>query len=218
LIVREEGGALLLAPEVNVFHWFDNRWFGNISSDVSWDGSTYDVAWQFQPREFGTGWLAASRVDQSGLPLGSLSTAVGPANSAQYRGPSIASNDAGEIALVIPEMAPPSFILRARLYLMTELTPMPAAPPAPGSVVSLITGNTALIEWQSVPGVDGYVIESSFDFGKTWFPAEMLAPDIRAVTEYETIGAVFRVSAFGPGGLSQATVASIGNPRRRASR
>ena len=217
LIVREEGGALLLDPEVNVFHWFDNRWFGNISSDVSWDGSTYDVAWQFQPREFGTGWLAASRVDQSGLPLGSLSTAVGPANSAQYRGPSVASNDAGEIALVISEMAPPSYISRARLYLMTELTPMPAAPPAPGNVVSLISGNTALIEWESVAGVDGYLIESSFDFGNTWFPAAILAPDIHAVTERETIGALFRVSAFGPGGLSQATVASIGNPRRRAS-
>ncbi len=216
VIVRDEGGVLQVDPEVPVFHWFDNRWFGNISSDVTWDGSAYDVAWRFSPNWSGMGWLAASRVNQSGLPFGSLSTAVGPADSAQYWGPSVAANDAGEIALVIPEMAPPSYISRARLYLMTELTPMPGAPPAPSNVISLITGNTALIEWQSVAGVDGYLIEESRDFGQTWFPAEILAPDIQSATIYTSLGYEFRVSAYGPGGLSQATIAEH-QPRRRAS-
>lgn len=127
---------------------------------------------------------------------------------------SVAANDAGEIALVISEIQPSSYVSRARIYLMSELAPMPPPPPAPRNVISYFGGSIALIEWQSDGGADGFLLEESRDFGQTWFPVKVVA-NINSTTVTASVGNLFRVSAFGPGGLSEGTITSVGSSRRR---
>ncbi len=217
VVVHGEDGALHLDPEVPLFHWFHN-----VASDVAWNGSAYVVGWQYTPSLSlsATGLLGAARVSRAGVPLDSYFTpAAGPPDIiTQSAVPSVAVNDAGDAAFVISEMAPPSYASRARLYLMSEMAPMPPAPPAPRNVMSVFGGGTTLIEWQSDAGADGFLIERSVDFGKTWFPV-LVTGDVRStITPYAAVGNQFRVSAFGPGGLSAGTITSVGSPQRhRAS-
>jgi hypothetical protein len=219
VVVHDEDGVLHLDPEVPLFHWPLSAVF----SDVTWDGASYIVGWEylddtFDPR---SGWLAAARVTRTGLPFGSLTTPVGSPESVSYTeswGPSIAANDAGEVALAISETLPQSYVPRARLYLMTELPPMPPPPLAPRNAASLFGGKTARIDWQG-EDVPGYLLEWSFDFGKSWRNYTVLPGTARSVTVPASIGNLFRISAFGPGGVSAATITSIGSePRRRAVR
>lgn len=217
VVVHGEDGALHLDPEVPLFHWFHN-----VASDVAWNGTAYVVGWQYMPSPspFATGRLGAARVSRSGIPLDSFFTpAAGPPDFiTQSAVPSVAANDAGDTALVISEMAPPSYASRARLYLMSEMAPMPPAPPAPRNVISSFGGSTTLIEWQSEAGADGFLIERSVDFGKTWSPF-LVTSDVRStIISNAVVGNQFRVSAFGPGGLSAGTITSVGSPQRhRAS-
>jgi len=163
------------------------------------------------------GWLGVSRISRSGVPAGSFFTAAAGAPESFFppAGPSIASNDGGEIALVTSDTASPSSVARAHLYLMTEFAPTPAAPPAPRNAVSYLGGSKARIDWQSDGGMDGFLLEESVDFGLHWFSADILAPEVRTVTVPASVGNQFRVSAFGPGGLSAGAVTSIGSPQRR---
>jgi hypothetical protein len=210
MIVRIEGGVLQLDPEVPLFHWFYA-----ISSDVVWNGFAYVVGLRYTQSLTAAGWLAASRISQSGSPLGSLFTAAaGPPSSL----PSVAANDLGEVAFVISEMTPPSYVSRARLYLMSELAPLPPPPPAPRNVISYFGGSTALIQWQSDREADGFVLEESRDFGQTWFSIKVVA-NVNSATVPASVGNLFRVSAFGPGGVSAGTITSIDSQqRRRAAR
>jgi hypothetical protein len=216
VVVHSEDGALHLDAEVPLFHWFHN-----VASDVAWNGSTYVVGWQYAPSLSlsATGRLGAARVSRAGIPLDSFFTpAAGqPDIITQSAVPSVAANDAGDVAFVISEMAPPSYASRARLYLMSEMAPMPPAPPAPRNVISSFSGSTTLIEWQSEAGADGFLIERSIDFGKTWLPT-LVTGDVRSTITNAGVGNQYRVSAFGPGGLSAGTVTSVGSPQRhRAS-
>jgi hypothetical protein len=214
MIVTEEFGFLKLGPEVPVFHWFSN--FGRIGSDVVWNGSTYVMGSRYVPTTHDSGWLGASQISQSGVLLrSSFARSDGPPDlSAGPPVPSIAANDAQDTAFVISEIAPPWYVARARLYLMSEMAPMPAPPPAPRNVVSDFGGGTTRIEWQS-DGADGFVLEQSLDFGKSWIPV-VVTGDVRSATiHFGFPGNQFRVSAFGPGGLSAGTITSIGSPQRR---
>jgi hypothetical protein len=211
MIVSEEYGFLKLGPEVSVFHWFSN-----IGSDVVWNGSAYIVGWRYPQSSKDAGWLGASRISQSGVPLASLFTpSDGPPDlAAEPPVPSIAANDGADAAFVISETAPPSYVPRARLYLMSEMATMPATPPAPRNVISDFGGGMTLIQWQS-DGADGFLLEQSVDFGETWFPIAVTG-DVRSTTfHYPVPGNLIRVSAFGPGGLSAGTITSIGSPQRR---
>jgi len=137
MIVRDDGGLLQLGPEIPLFHWFYA-----FSSDVAWTGSLYVVAWRYEFLQTRGGWIGISRISQSGVPFGSLvSPTAGPAES----GPplskvSVAANDAGEAAVVLSEMAPPTYVARARIYLMSEMAPMPAAPEPPRNAVAYRAG------------------------------------------------------------------------------
>jgi len=210
MIVHGDGSLLQFDSEVPLFHWFSS-----IASDVAWDGSAYVVGWRYTPSRTTAGWLGAARISQSGVPLGSLVTPAAGADDANNPSiPSAAVNDAGEAAFVFSETAPPSFVSRARLYLMSELASMPSPPPAPRNVVSYFAGGKTLIEWQS-DGADGFLLEQSVDFGRTWFAVATTGNVRSTTTPFATIGNLFRVSAFGPGGLSAGTITSIGSPQRR---
>lgn len=212
MIVGEQFGYLSLGPEVPLFHWFSN-----IGSDVTWNGSAYIVGWRYTaPSPADSGWFGAGSVSRSGVPLQSFVTpgAGPPDHDASLVVPSVAANDAGETGFVISEMASPSYVARARLYLMSEMAPMPAPPPAPRNVISDFGGGTTLVQWQS-DGANGFLIESSFDFGKSWYPFAVTG-DVRSTTVASVKpGNLIRVSAFGPGGLSAGTITSIGSPQRR---
>ncbi len=213
--VHDDDGVLHVDSAIPLFSWP----ISTVSSDVTWAGSNYIVSWEYLDTlsEPHGGWLAAARLTRSGSRVESLVTPVGSPESISYShawGPSIAANDAGETALVIAETRPQSSLTRARLYLVTELGPMPAAPPAPHNAVSLFGGKTARIEWQA-DDVPGFLIEWSYDFGNTWRTYTVVSGTTRSITLLASIGNLFRIRAFGPGGLSDGPVTSIGSTQRR---
>ena len=214
MIVREVSGTLHLDAEVPLFHWFYP-----VSSDVAWNGSSYTVGWRYPGTPSGPSWLASTRVTSTGVPSETLFTTVGSpdfSNDSPSWGPSVAANGAGEIAFVVAELALPSSVSRGRLYLMSEMQPSPAAPPAPRNVISYFGGNTARIDWQS-ESAEGFLLEWSYDFGNTWNYYTTLPADARTTTQRAYVGNLFRVSAFGPGGMSAGTITSIGSQQRRHS-
>ncbi|HEV7425890.1 MAG TPA: hypothetical protein VGQ46_05945 [Thermoanaerobaculia bacterium] len=133
--------------------------------------------------------------------------------------PSIAVNQSGVTAFAISEATGPSALVRARLYLASELAPMPDPPAAPRNVVSYFGGNTARIDWQSNDTPTGFAIEGSTDSGQHWFVQNVVSSSARTTTVFASVGNLFRVRAFGPGGVSEGTITSIGSmQRRRAQR
>ena len=218
VVVRDEGGTLHLDPEVPLFSWLVG------ASGVTWDGSSYVVAAQFAlSPHFQTEpeWLASISVNQSGIPLRTSTTAAaGPPEFTFATPPSIATDVAAGTAVVISEVEPQTSVARARLYLLSEFstTSMPPPPPAPRNAVSYFGGTTARIDWQSDGGASGFQIEQSIDFGRTWFPVAIAPAGARTITVNAKVGDQFRVRAFGPGGLSDGPITSIGSgPRRRAA-
>jgi hypothetical protein len=125
----------------------------------------------------------------------------------------MAANDNGVTAFVVSEAAVPSSVMRARLYFASELAPMPPPPPAPMNAVSYFGGNTARIDWQSETAA-GFEIEESWDFGKNWYLYRIMPGDARTTTVYASVGNLFRVRAFGPGGVSEGAITSIGSMQR----
>jgi hypothetical protein len=217
ITVHDDSG-LTLDAETPLF-----RWYSYVSSAVAWDGATYTVGWRYVGADTGPSWLGAARVTRFGLPFDYRVTATGGAlpngGTVSWGRPSIAVNEAGITAFAISEAAGPSSLARARLYLASELAPMPAPPPAPRNVISYFGGNTARIDWQQSDTPAGFVLEWSFDFGTTWYWYNVISGDARTISVSAHVGNLFRVRAFGPGGVSEGTITSIGSPaRRHASR
>jgi hypothetical protein len=213
VVVHAEGEALHLDPEIPLFDWF----YGS-RSNVAWDGSSYVVAVRYTAAQTDAGWLAAIQVNQSGIPLRTASTpAAGPPDFMFETAPSIAVDLAGGTAVVISEVPAPAYVARTRLYSLSEFSPaqVPAPPPAPRNAVSYFGGTAARIDWQSDGGANGFLIERSLDFGKSWLPVAMTPAEARTVTVTAKVGDLFRVRAFGPGGLSEGTITSIGSMQRR---
>jgi len=216
MIVRDDGGALHLGTEMQLFSWVN--WLDTSSSDVAWTGSMYVVAWRYdftQSRPGGVyyqtlpGWIGVSRITRSGVPFGSLFTpTAGPPayETLPLSNISVAANDAGAVAMVISEMAPPTYEPRARLYLMSEMAPMPLPPRPPRNVVAYRGGENTLITWQSDGPQDGFVIEASS--GGPWW-SFALTLDIRSTTTPLGPYYRFRVRAIGPGGLSEPAAATV---------
>jgi len=230
IIAHTEGG-LTLDPETPIF-----RWFSEVSSDVVWDGAMYNVAWRYLGGNQSPSWLGAARVSPSGLAFDYRFSASGGSSShsttderilnsytVSWGRPSIAVNDAGAIAFGIAELSGP-FSLRARLYLASELAPMPAPPPAPRNVVSSFDGSTARIDWQSDDAATGFAIDAWWAPGNYWWVYRTAPGDARTITFSTVIGStfigpLFRVRAIGPGGVSEGAIISVGSMhRRRAAR
>jgi len=212
ITVHDEGG-LSLDAETPLF-----RWFSSVSSTVAWDGATYTVGWRYVGVNPTPSWLGAAHVTRSGSPLDYRFVASDGAlpfsGTAAWGLPSIAVNEAGITAFAMSEIAAPSSLARARLYLASELAPMPAPPPAPRNVVSYFSGNMARIDWQSETTA-GFAVEWSGDFGTTWRSFTYISGDARTVNVAAHVGNLFRVRAIGPGGLSEGTITSIGSQQRR---
>jgi hypothetical protein len=213
VVLHADGVALHLDPEIPLFDWFYSA-----RSNVAWDGSSYVVAERYTASATDAGWLAAIHVNQSGIPLRTASApAAGPPDVTLDTPPSIATDPAAGTAFVISEAAPPAYVARARIYLLSEFSPtaLPAPPPAPRNAVSYFGGTTARIDWQSDGGANGFLIERSLDFGKSWTPVATVPADARTVTLDAKVGDQVRVRAFGPGGLSDGPITSIGSMLRR---
>ena len=212
ILAHDEGG-LTVEAETTVF-----RWVSDISSAVVWDGSAYTVGWRYVGDYAGPSWMGAVHVTPSGLPFDYRFAETGgalPYGGTVFWGrPSTAVNEAGITAFAISEAPASSSFIRARLYLASELVPMPAPPPAPGNVVSYLSGNTARIDWQSETAA-GFAVEWSWDSGKSWSVYTTVSGDARTTTVYARPGIQFRVRALGPGGMSEGAVTSIGSPQRR---
>jgi hypothetical protein len=162
--------------------------------------------------------MGVAHVTRSGSPLDYRFAATGPlpyGGTISWGRPSAAVNEAGITAFTISEATTSSSFVRARLYLASELAPMPAPPTAPGNVVSYFSGNTARIDWQSETAA-GFAVEWSWDSGKSWHFYQTVSGDARSTTiSYAVVGNQFRVRGLGPGGMSEGTVTSIGSPQRR---
>jgi hypothetical protein len=209
-VVAHDENGLTLDAERPLF-----QWSRDISSAVAWDGAAYTVAWRYVGADSGPSWLGAAHVTQPGLPSDYRVIATGgalPSSATLLWGrPSIAVNEFGLTALAISEAAGPSSLARARLYLAPELTPMPAPPSAPRSVVSDFGGNTARIDWQQSETPTGFFLETSYDFGKSWHFYTTIPRDRRTITVNASIGNLFRIRAYGPGGVSEGAITSIGS-------
>ena len=212
VVVRDQGATLHLDPEVPLFNWQ----YG--STSVAWNGSAYVVAMRYglapdfvqEP-----GWLAALEVSQSGIPL---RTTLTPAPGLWYAPPSIANDLAAGTAVVSTELTPQTYVPRARIYLLSEFSPMPAPPPAPRNAVSYFAGGTtARIDWQSDGGGDGFLIEKPYY--ETWRTYVRVPADARTATVSARIGDQFRIRAYGPGGFSEGTTTTVPTTmqRRRAA-
>lgn len=212
-IVVHAEDSLTLDLETPVF-----RWVSDIFSAVVWDGATFNVGWRHSGAD--VSWLGSARVTPAGLPFDYRVTATGGLLSGGGTGwwgrPSMAVSDAGITAFAISDLASGSSLVRARLYLASELAPMPAPPTAPRNVVSYFGGNTARIDWQS-DGAAGFTIEMWSAYDNNWNVYRKVPGDARTTTVSTSVGSLFRVRAFGPGGVSDGAVTSIGSmPRRRA--
>jgi hypothetical protein len=209
MVVHDESG-LTLDAETPLF-----QWSRGISSAVAWDGAAYTVAWRYVGADSGPSWLGAAHVTQPGLPFDYRVIATGgalPSSGTLLWGrPSIAVNEFGLTALAISEAAGPSSMARARLYLAPELTPMPAPPSAPRNAVSYFGGTTARIDWQQSETPAGFSLEWSLDFGKSWGFYGFIPADRRTITVTAHAGNLFRIRAFGPGGISEGAITSIGS-------
>jgi hypothetical protein len=217
-IVAHDESALTLDTQTPLF-----QWYGDVSSTVAWDGSTYTAGWRYLGADAGPSWLGVAHVTPGGIPFDYRVTATGGAlpfgATVSWGRPSIAVNEFGLTAFAISEAAGPSSMARARLYLASEFGPMPAPSSAPRNAVSYFGGTTARIDWQSDGGGSGFLIERSIDFGKSWFRVTTTPADARTVTVDAKVGDQFRVRVFGPGGLSDGPITSIGSIfRRRAER
>ena len=210
-IVVHTNGGLTLDAETPVFSWFSD-----MSSAVVWDGATYTVGWTYRGAD--ANWIGAAHVSRSGLPFDYRFTAAAAFPSLAWGRPAIAVNDAGNAAFVVSEgTGQPFSFARGRLYLVTEFAPMPPPPPAPRNVVSYFGGTTARIDWQSDPAV-GFTIEAWSGYDNSWYFYRTAPGDARSIAVYTSIGSLFRIRAFGPGGVSGGTITSIGSgPRRRAA-
>jgi hypothetical protein len=210
IIAHTEGG-LTLEAETPVF-----RWFSDIASDVAWDGAAFTIGWRYAGAD--ASWIGAAHVTRSGLPFDYRFATAGALPSVWWGRPSIAVNEAGATAFAASDAVGPSSLARARLYLASELAPMPPPPAAPRNVVSYFGGNMARIDWQS-DSAAGFVIETWLAYNNTWYLSGTARGDARTITINAAVGSLVRVRAFGPGGFSEGTITSIGSmQRRRAAR
>jgi hypothetical protein len=211
MIVHDDEDGLTLDAETPLFRWFSNLW-----SDVAWDGAAYTIGWRYAAGV--ASWLGAAHVTRSGLPFDYRFVATGILPTRGWGQPSIAANDAGVVAFAVSEgTGTGAFSIdRARLYLDSELAPMPAPPPPPTDVISYFGGNTARIDWQSDGAAAGFVIEAWSPYYQSWASYPTVIPgDARSTTVYAPVGTLLRVRALGPGGLSEGTIATIGSTQRR---
>jgi hypothetical protein len=183
--------------------------------DVTWDGAYYEVAWNGNDYD---DWLRLWRLDRSGNVLQKLFTTASTPDA-----PSVAANDAGEVAIGISEDAPPSDLSRARIYFGSELQPVPLVLATPTNVVSHLSGQSARLQWEG--NAPGFVVEKFFvlpqigpDF---WQLIEGLSGDVHETTVDDSHpGDVYRIRANGPDGVSpDGAVTTIhSEPRTRSVR
>jgi hypothetical protein len=208
-IVAHTENGLTLDAEMPLFQWYSSA-----PSAVAWDGAAYNVGWTYMSGYGGPGWLGAARVTRFGLPFDYRF-----AGTAATGTPSMAVNDTGMTAFAVSEATTPRSLTRARLYLASEFAPIPAPPPAPLNVISYFSGTTARIDWQQSETPAGFLLEWSWDFGKSWGYYTFIPGDARSVNVTARVGNLFRLRAVGPGGVSEGTITSIGSmQRRRAQR
>jgi hypothetical protein len=82
--------------------------------------------------------------------------------------------------------------------------------------VSYFGGTTARIDWQSDGDASGFLIEHWLDPSGSWVPVTTTLAEARTASVDARVGDLFRVRAFGPGGLSaDGPITSIGSMFRR---
>jgi len=207
VVLRDQDATLHVDPEVPLFQWRSG------TSSVAWNGTEYVVAMHYGLSPNEPGWLAAIEVSQSGIPL---RTMIAPAAGLSYS-LSVANDVAAGTAIVTAEASTQTYVPRARIYLMSEFSPMPAPPHAPSNVVvTYLGGGTARIDWQSDDAGNGFLVDSSYD-GQYWLPPTVVPPEERTATVFARIGDRLRIRAYGPGGFSESMTTIVGMKRRRAA-
>ena len=190
--VIDASASYILASR-EIFNW-------TAMSDVEWDGATYAVALRYR----GAVWhLSVRHLDRElnvvDTPRGT--TTLPPDSLAA---PSIAAGMVGVQEGDAENGA------RAVVYDETEMSPLPAAPPAPLNVRSTATGDGRFeITWDESPGAELYRVTAFTPGGSTPTAIDVPASQPRrAISSF----APARVIAFNAGGASEPF------PRRRSVR
>lgn len=214
-VIAHTGSGVTVDPEIPLFRWYSFAFTDalSISSAVVWDGAMYAVGWTYRTPLAGQAWIGAARVTRSGLPFDYRVTPAGV-----FTPPlSMAVNDAGMTGFAISENG------RARLYLGSELAPMPPAPSAPRNVAGSIGANpgypSVRLEWESDTPI-GFIIDGPYRAGVSSSYSTTIPGDVRTFQfGFVSLGSLIRIRAAGPGGLSDGAIITVtSTPRRRAQR
>lgn len=164
---------------------------GGRACDVTWNGTSYSVAWTGSDY-----WLRQWRLDRSGGVLQKLFTTA----SSPYP-PSVAANDAGEVAIAISEDAAPSGLSRARIYFGSEIQPVPSGLATPTNAVSHLAGSYAAVKWDG--DAPRFLIEKLYPPAiavNAWYVVQELPGDVHESSVYASAGETVRIRAYGPDG------------------
>jgi hypothetical protein len=142
---------------------------------------------------------------------------IDPLTDYRFR-PSITTNSAGDVAIVVSEQSNGS--ARARLYFDTDARPVPP-PPAPPTAFAVGTPNDVTVTWTANSAdQSGFTIEYELagEYHETSTYAVAGASERRVRVHHVRPIAAVRVHAFNAGGLSlDGRWVPVFAPRRRAS-
>lgn len=176
--------TLRIVESRRIFNW-------RAAGDVTWDGSTYAVAFRY----FGLRWhLSVTHFDRElnvvGTPRG---TETLPPD--QFVAPSIAG------ALVGVQEGDVEQGARAVVYRESDLPPLPPPPPAPQNVRVTPAGNGQFeVTWDASPGAELYLVTVWNNIGEVWATITVPADQPRSVlASFPYV----RVTAFNAGGASE---------------
>jgi hypothetical protein len=202
--IHDDAEKLSLDTPVRLFNAF-----GPIASDVTWNGTSYTVAWH---TGFDNSWWLSTVTVFPQTVINQRTVFVGPPDSSAYV--AVAANANGSAVMTLTEVPMDAGIARVRAYAERELANTPPAPATPRlKSVEPAGGSAITITWESDgANVAGFIIDS---VGSTGAPSTIWTANggARSVT----LGKVpfVRIRAFGPGGTSEPSSTVSTSPTRR---
>jgi hypothetical protein len=202
---------LKVDPPINVF-----TWFGQVTSDVAWNGNSYTVAWHagYGPQW----WLSTAHVIASKPVIDRVTTPAGAAEA--NASPAIAVNRNGRALVIVSDVLPADGVARAHVFSDDDkgFTPVPRAPRTP-RIISVVTtkDHFTTVTWESD---DADVAGFQFEFDTASYVLRSGIPaTFRSSTFYSFYMKSLRIRAFNVGGVSDPspTFSTTPPPRHRAA-
>lgn len=165
---------------------------------ATWDGSTYAIALRYRVARW---YLSVTRVDRE-------LNAVGTPRGTETLPPDELAAPSMAAGILAVQEGDPVDGARAVIYRESDLTALPAPPPAPNVRVLAMPDGRFEVTWDPVETAEVYRVEARTLDGVRWIAAVRAGQPLRVVTQYANV----RVIAMNAGGASEP------QPRRRGAR